>query len=1008
MPNCVRSRVGSLGLLSLALCAVAGAQVDSRLLANVQFRGIGPWRGGRSTAVTGVPGKEGVFFMGATGGGIWKTTDSGKSWSNVSDGFFTMSGSVGSIAVAESNPDVIYAGMGEAAPRGNITHGDGVWKSEDGGKTWRNVGLKDTQYIGMVRVSPKDPNTAYVAAIGHMYGRNAERGLYKTTDGGKNWTKILYVDDGTGCVDVSLDATDPNTIYASTWEVYRTPFLLSSGGPGCHLWKSTDGGAKWTDLSRNPGMPQTGLLGKICVDVSAKDSKRVYAMVEHQQSGGLYRSDDAGATWSRVNSDANIRQRAWYFSRVIANPVNADSVVVLNVQAYRSTDGGKTIRPFVAQHVDNHDFYFDHKNPDIQISANDGGASVTTDGGKTWSEQSMPTGQFYHVSADNAFPYRIYGCQQDNSSVRIASRTFGAGIGSTDWEGSAGGESGYLVADPLDPDVAFGGNYDGNLDMRNDRLNLSRSLNPWPEAFNGGGVENAPHRFQWTFPIVFSPTDPKTMYVGSQFVLRSRDHGQNWQVISPDLTTNNKAKQGSSGGPITKDNTGVEVYCTVFTIAPSPKKAGVIWAGSDDGLVHITRNDGKSWQNVTPQGMPKDGLCSLIEASPTDPATAYLAVDNHENDDLRPYIFITNDFGKTWRRADAGIPADTYVRAVRQDPVEPRLLFAGAESGLFVSFDAGSHWQRFQGNLPIVPIHDLIIKEDDLCLATHGRGFWILDDISWLRQVARVGGDQPFLYQPKQMSAMTLGFGGPVNGNAGRNPMTGLVATYYLPESTDKASLKLIDSTGAVVTTVARVPGEKGLNRVQVNARYQPNSEPSGPGGRRQGGIRALRAPAGKYTFELTVDGKKLTVPVDYAPDPRTGQTVADTVEQYRFSKIVLATVQEVSRQIERMEAEAGRLERFGETDDAAKSAAVDLRALIDEYRRKPMSGGQESLGYPDMLAGKLNDLFGTVQSGQWRPTSGCYQVYDKLMRDKAALDAKYAALKKAKIDQVNTRRAKG
>ncbi len=974
----------------LAFSSVVVAAPVDEIASGMTWREIGPWRGGRSTAVSGVYNKPDEFYMGTTGGGIWKTMDAGKSWQPITDKFFRKSGSVGSIAVSRSNPNVVYAGMGEAAPRGNITHGDGVWKSTDEGETWTNVGLKDTQYTGMVRVHPTNPDIVYVASIGPIYKKSAERGLFKTTNGGKTWEKILYADDRTGCVDISIDPSNPDILYASMWEIWRTPYFMNSGGEKSGLWKSTDGGKTWADISRKKGLPQKGLLGKIGVDVSPVNTKRVWAMVEHEKEGGLYRSDDAGETWTLANASSDIRQRPWYYSRVIADPKLVGQVYVCNVMNYRMTEDGTKATPFVARHVDNHDMWIDPNDNNRIISANDGGASVSTDGGRVWSEQDFPTAQFYHVSADNGIPYRLLGCQQDNSSVRILSRSFNGLLDKTSWTPSAGGESGYIVADPLNPEIVFGANYAGYIEKRNYTMNTSREVTVWPEEITGQAIADVRHRFQWTFPIVFSPHNPRRMYATSQHVLVTEDQGENWRVISPDLTTNDKSKQGPSGGPITKDNTGVEVYCTVFTLAESPLVSGTLWAGSDDGLVHLTRNGGRNWSNVTPKAMPKDGLCSMVEASSFDPGMAILAVDNHENGDHAPYIFVTKDFGKTWTNKATGIPNDIFVRVVRQDTVNPNLWFAGTESGVYFSVNGGDSWAPLQNNLPVVPIHDLIIKDGDVCVATHGRSFWILDRISPLRS-ANTGMKDEVTILPSFGLGVQYPAGGGTEGVA-RNPVGGMLIDYYLPAAAGSVEMVVIDAEGVVVGRSTPSSKGKGLHRVPISLRYAATLTP----GIRMwgGGPSSLRVPPGQYNVKMKVDGKVYDGSATWMKDPRTTATDADLVEQYRFSRQIsdrlkdamdlLSSVRKANERLTTLT--KGLAETPGEVQ-AANKLIREIEEALDQVNAK---SGQDFLNFPVKLINKIASLLGSAQSGSYRPTSGTYEVFELHDKELKALEARW------------------
>src|SRR5438270_837330 len=694
------------------------------------WRLSGPYRGGRVLAVSGVVGDTHTYYFGGVGGGVWKTTDGGLTWHPLTDKVKDMAPSIGAIAVAPSDPNTIYAGTGESCIRGDIINGNGVYKSIDAGKTWTFAGLRDTRAIGRIAVHPKNPDIAYVAALGHPFGPNPERGIYRTTDGGKNWSKVLFKDENSGGIDLSLDPSNPNIIFASLWQARRSPWGMDSGGPGSGLYRSTDGGTTWKHLTGH-GLPD-GILGRIGVAV-AYSGNRVWALVEADK-GGLFRSDDGGDTWTLTNSDRQYRQRAFYYTHVFADPRNADGVYVLNTGMYRSNDGGKTFRPIRVPHGDNHGLWIDPNDPNRMIESNDGGANVSTNGGSSWTSQgNQPTAQFYHVVTDNRFPYYLYGSQQDNSSVGIASAAPG-GIDRTSWYSVGGGESGYIAPDPRDPEIVYAGSYGGEITRYDHRTEETKNVTPWPINPIGAAAADQKYRFQWTEPIVFSPHDPKALYFAAQVLFKSTDQGMNWQIISPDLTRNDKSKQVASGGPITKDNTGVEVYDTIFSVVESPVQKDLIWDGSDDGLVHMTRNGGGNWDNVTPKAMPEWGTVSMIEASPNDAGTAYVAVERHKMDDFAPYIFKTADFGKSWTAIVNGIPKDVYVHAVRVDPKRKGLLYAGTERGVYASFDDGANWQPLQLNLPMAPVNDLIVKNDDLAVATHGRSFWILDDLSPLRQ----------------------------------------------------------------------------------------------------------------------------------------------------------------------------------------------------------------------------------------------------------------------------------
>jgi photosystem II stability/assembly factor-like uncharacterized protein len=754
----------------------------------MKYRLVGPFRGGRVLAVAGVEGQPDTYYFGAVAGGMWKTTDGGLNWRPLWDKFPEASPSIGAIAVAPSDPNVVYVGTGEACIRGNIVMGNGVYKSADAGKTWKFIGLRDTYSIGRMIVHPKDPNTVYVAALGHPFGANTTRGIFRSRDGGKTWQRILYVDDKTGGIDIQFDLSNPNILFAGLWQAVRKPWTMESGGPGSGLYRSADGGDNWTKLTGN-GLPE-GTIGRVGVATTSNPG-RIYALIEADK-GGLFRSDDGGENWQLVTDDRRYRQRAWYYTHVFADPKNPDVVYILNTGTYRSIDAGKTFTLIRSPHGDNHGFWIDPDNPKRLINGNDGGATISTDGGASWSSiMNQPTAQFYHVVADSRFPYWLYGAQQDNSTVAIASASAHGGISESDFYEVGGGESGYIAPDPTDPEIVYAGSYGGDITRYDHHTDETQMVNPWPRNPIGWGMADLKHRFQWTEPIAFSPHDPHTLYYAGEVLFKTTDEGKSWTIISPDLTRNDKSKQQSSGGPITKDNTGVEVYDTIFSVVESPAQKDLIWAGSDDGVVHLTRNGGGNWENVTPKDMPEWGTVSMIEASPLDAGTAYVAVERHKLDDFAPYIFRTSDFGKSWTAIVNGIPKDDYVHAVRLDPKRKGLLYAGSERGMYVSFDDGANWQPLQLNLPMSPIYDLIVKNDDLAVATHGRSFWVLDDLSPLRQWSdSLKSENVHLFAPANASHTTFPgsfFGG---GNAGQNPPGGAAIYYYLKTEIKKPEEK--------------------------------------------------------------------------------------------------------------------------------------------------------------------------------------------------------------------------
>ncbi len=768
---------------------------DSTVFAALKWREIGIFRGGRSVAVAGSTARPNEYWFGTTGGGVFKTTDGGDTWVPRSDKYF--GGTIGAIGISESNPDIVYVGTGEYPIRGNVSHGDGVWKTSDGGRTWTSVGLAETQHISRVRVHPINPDIVWVGAEGHAFGPNPERGVYKTSDGGKAWRQVLFRNDSTGISDLVLDPSNPDVLYAAFWQVQRRPWQLVSGGAGGGIFKSTDGGEHWTELTHNPGLPP-GLWGNIGLSVSAAKPSLVWALIE-ADAGGVYRSDDGGATWRYVNAERKLRQRPWYYTRIFADTKDTNTVYALNVLAYKSMDGGVTFRHLPDPHGDNHDLWIASSDPQRMIEGNDGGANVSTNGGKTWTDQDVATAQFYHVTTTNHFPYRVCGAQQDNSGVCGPSRWPG-GIDRSRWYDVAG-ESGYIQARPDNPDITYGGDNSGFLARVDHKTDFWRIINPWPDSPDGRPAGEGKYRFQWTAPLVISPHDPRVLYIGGNVLFRSLNEGQSWTPISPDLTRHDPATLGPSGGPITLDQTTAEYYATIFALAESPLVKGLIWTGSDDGLIHLTRNGGKTWTDVTPPGFGDFTRVSIIEASRHAPGTAYVGANRYQLEDMAPYIYKTTDYGRTWTKIVSGLPATEFVRVVREDPVRRGLLFAGTERGVWVSFDDGSSWQALRRNLPIVPVHDLAIKEGDLIAATHGRSFWILDDISPLRQLAKTTPrEAAHLFTPRD--AYRVDWGGGFFGSGtdahpvGKNPPGGAMIYYWLKDGGREVRLDILDAAG--------------------------------------------------------------------------------------------------------------------------------------------------------------------------------------------------------------------
>ncbi len=1032
--------------------------VDPALFKGMKWREIGPFRGGRVAAVTGVRGDRNTYYFGGTGGGVWKSTDAGRSWKNVSDGFF--GGSVGAVAVSDWDPNVVYAGGGEVTVRGNVSHGDGLWKSTDAGKTWKLSGLADGRQIVRIRIHPKNPDLVYAAVLGHVFGPGETRGVYRSQDGGGHWQRVLYVNDRAGAVDLAMDPVNPRVLYASLWNFKRTPYSLESGGPGSGIWKSTDGGDHWSELTRNPGLPK-GTIGINSVAVSASDPENLYAIVEAEE-GGLFRSRDGGKTWAKTSGDRELRQRAWYYSHVYADPKEEDGVYAPNVQFLHSKDGGKSFTRIRTPHGDNHDLWIDPDDPLRMIESNDGGAAVSQDGGRTWSsEENQPTAQFYRVSTDTHIPYRILGAQQDNSAVRILSRGTGPGIGPHDWEPTAGGESGYIVADPKNPDVVYGGSYGGFLTRLNHATGEFRDVNPWPDNPMGYGAADIKYRFQWNFPIAFSPNDPGTLYAAAQVLFKSTDGGQSWQAISPDLTRNDKARQASSGGPITKDNTSVEYYDTIFYVAESPRAPGVIWTGSDDGLVQLTRDGGKSWKNVTPKGCPEWIMINEIDASPFEPGGAYVAATMYKSDDNRPYLYKTSDYGATWTRIDDGIDPAHFTRVVRADPVQRGLLYAGTERGLYVSFDDGARWQPLQLNLPIVPIHDLTIKDGALIAATHGRAFWALDDLSPLRELAAshdLGGARAHLFAPAP--AERSGGGGRFQpADSGQNPPSGAVIDYYLKEAPAAArakevKLEILTRDGKVIRTfhgkaaetatektakeedgkegekedakpaaASPAPGAPAKPAEKADEPEEPKDQPTLPveaGLNRfvwdltwppakdlpeiilwTGDLPEPTAVPGSYQARLTAGGETFTQPFEIRRDPRSSATQEDLEAQFRFEMEIRDKLTETHQAIGRIRevrAQLGEIEKRLAKDAAMKpvvDAAKELGKKITEVEEALYQTHNKTSEDPLNFPIRLNDKLNGVASSA---ALGDYRPTAQAVQAKeqltAAIDAQLARLR--------------
>jgi photosystem II stability/assembly factor-like uncharacterized protein len=983
----------------------ASPSVDPKLFSGMQWRQVGPFRGGRALAIEGVPGEANTWYFGAVAGGVWKTIDGGANWTPLFDKQDISS--IGAIAVAPSDHNTIYVGSGEAAIRGNTTYGSGVYKSVDGGKNWKNVGLRDTHQIGALIVHPKDPEIVLVAALGHAFGPNAERGIFRTSDGGKTWTKVLFKNENTGGIDIIFDPKNPNVVFASLWQARRQPWFFSSGGSGSGLYKSEDNGVTWKQLTGH-GLPD-GILGRIGIAVSGADSSRVYAIIEAKE-GGIFRSEDGGENWTKANDDGRFRQRAWYFSKIYADPKSPDTVYVLNTGAFKSVDGAKSFTLLPARHGDHHGLWIDPNNPDRIGNANDGGVCLSTDGGKTWTTQNnQPTAQFYHVATDNAFPYHIYGAQQDNSNVCIASRTDSGIIGPEDWYPAGGGECGFVLPDPRDWHIIYS-NSEGYINRYEKNREQSRDVSVWPLDNSGHGAADLVHRFQWVSPMIISPHNPDVLYTAAECVFKSTDQGASWTQVSNDLTRNDKSKQQPSGGPLTNDITSVEYYDTIFALAESPKQQGTLWAGSDDGLVHVSTDDGKTWSNVTPK-MPEWSTVSIIDPSPHDAGTAYVAIDRHRLDDFKPYLFKTNDLGKTWTAITNGIPEGAYTRAVREDPKRKGLLYAGTELGVYFSLDDGAHWQPLQLNLPQSPIHDLVVKDDDLVVATHGRSFWVLDDVTPLRQIdAQKSFADMVLYQPQ--TALRLHYPEEFDKRqpVGDNPPPGAIIDYYFKAAPKgEVTLDVLDNQGKLVRhlsskekkeneqppewpdrvePVKTIPAKEGLNRFAWDLRYDDPVQI--PGAFYSGnGPRGPLALPGDYQLKLTADGKTQMATLHLAIDPRTKGQEAELQKQFALSREInerISQLHQAVNEIRDVKAQIKTLhEKFGEEIkvkvalQSAEAMEKKMSEVEQQLMQVNMKGSEGNLAFPNMLNEAFDSFSHSIDTGDHEPTRPQLDVFASL-----------------------------
>lgn len=973
----------------------AALSYDSTLYNALEWRSIGPFRGGRSSAVTGVEGQPNVYYMGSAGGGVWKTTDAGNTWANISDGYF--GGSIGAVAVAESDPNVIYAGGGEKTVRGNVSHGYGVWKSYDAGKTWQASGLQASQRISRIRIHPKNPEIAYAAVMGRLFGASDERGVYRTKDGGKSWQRVLFANNHAGAVDLILDPNNPRIMFASTWRILRTPYSLESGGEGSALWYSSDGGDTWKDISKNKGLPK-GTWGIVGVTVSPVNSNRVWAIIENQE-GGVYRSDDGGTTWAKVNENRNLRQRAWYYSRIFADTQDENMVYVVNVSYGVSRDGGRNFEMKNAPHGDHHDLWISKQNHNFMVIADDGGAQVSLDGGTNFTTyHNQPTAQYYRVVADNSFPYRLYVAQQDNSTLRVRHRSTNyEGITEKDWEITAGGESGHIAVDPKNNDIVYGGSYGGYLTRVDHKTGEERTVDVYPDNPMGDGASAMKYRFQWNFPLFFSPNDPNALYAGGNRLFKSTNEGQSWEMISPDLTRNEPTKMISSGGSITKDNTGVEYYCTIFAACESQYEKDLLWVGSDDGLVHVSKDGGKNWANVTP---PKDIMPEWIMINSIDPhpfvkGGAYIAATAYKANDFEPYLYRTLDYGKTWTKITNGINKTHFTRVLRADPVRQGLLYAGTETGMYLSFDDGANWQPFQLNLPIVPITDLTIKDGDLIAATQGRSLWIIDDLAPVRELKPEHKDKKLIvFNPRKTFKIEGGnFGNPKL--VGKNPPNGVTLQYYLKSAPDTAnvlSIEILDKNQKSIKKYASNAKEKADmieakaagNRFTWNMRY-PNAETfEGMILWNRGGLQGAMAVPGTYYAKVKFGKDSTTVPFEIVKDPRLSVSQEDLQAQFDFLMDIRDKLNETHKAIKDIRSVRSQMnaykqllekDKHKEVLDAIKDFDKKMTEVEEKLYQTKNRSGQDPLNYPIRLNDKLSGVAGVTSSGNFRPTDQAADV---------------------------------
>ena len=1047
--------VGRFAIILILICGASDLYSATRTtvdpFAELQWREVGPYRGGRSAAVIGITSQRLVYYFGSTGGGVWKTIDGGNNWKNVSDGYF--GGSIGAVSLSDSDPNVVYVGGGEKTVRGNVSHGDGIWKSTDAGKTWKHSGLVDSRHIPRIRVHPQNANLVYAAVLGHLFGPSEMRGVYRSKDGGQNWDRILFVNRNAGAVDLILDPTNPRILYASTWRIRRTPSSLESGGEGSGLWKSTDGGDTWINISRNKGFPKE-TIGIIGITVSPSNPNNLYAIMEAEK-GGVFRSRDAGETWENTSADRALRQRAWYYTRIYADPKDEETVYVLNVQFHKSKDGGKTFSRIRTPHSDNHDLWIAPDDPLRMIESNDGGANVSTDGGVNWTgQENQPTAQIYRVSTDNDFPYRLLGAQQDNTAFRIRHRSaFDSAIGVRDWEPTAGGESGYIVAHPENPELVFGGSYGGYLTMVDHKTGQFRDVNAWPDNPMGHGAEDYKYRFQWNFPIFFSPHKPYALYAAANVLFRSTNMGSSWEIISPDLTRNDRSKLGPSGGPITKDNTSVEYYATIFSALESPHEPGVLWAGSDDGLIHVSRDAGKNWTSVTPKNMPQWIQINSMESHPFEKGGLYVAATMYKSDDFQPYLYRTLDYGKSWTKITNGIAKDHFTRVIRADQKRAGLLYAGTERGVYVSFDDGANWQPLQGKLPIVPVTDMAVRDQQLIVATQGRGFWILDDVTILREwKPDLLQAKAHLFTPPRVFRISGASSFQSPPNMGTNPPAGVLVQYLIPNAKEGTPVKLefLGSDGKVLRTFegktqlkpekpeAKPAGEEtteskremvvteeekvdqkkekeeeekkeeiklepvpGWNRFEWNLQVEDAKKFDGLILWNESGLDGPVVVPGSYQVRLTAEGETLTKSFELLSDPRSTATQAELQEQFQFLAECRDKLTQMHEQIGKIRTARGQLgefkkrlksnEKYKTAMESSDSIDKKMTAIEEALYQTKNKSNQDPLNFPIRLNDKLASVCESASGGNFAPTAQAKAVRAELFQ---SIDAEMQKLK--------------